>query len=216
MLRLHDVTSYVKLETLKKIELYSNKNPDVFETEYVSAEDHTGEVGKLLYLYTSKTQFCLSPFNNFHYLNDFELCFSIDSKYQIADIEKKLENNNFQFESGYFNNDKNDTYYLIPRSDGLFTPFYLIKFGNISRNRFLPPVEKIEMQICEEKLSLSEKFIEIMGIRDFLDVKMEPGKKNRIINLTLKMERYQDKKINLVFDNIEMSFWKNDWIFGQI
>ena len=157
----------------------------------------------------------LSPYNDFHYLNDFEVSFRIDGKYQIADLQEKLKSNNFQFESGYFDNDKNNGYYLIPRRDGIFTPFHIISEENTSRNRYLSSIEKIEMQISEARASLSEEFVDLMDIRAFLDVKIWPGKENRIINLTSKMKRSQKDKCDLVFDNVEMSFRMNDWIFTQ-
>jgi len=215
MLRLQGIMSFVSSETLKSVADYSYKNPEMFKTEIVSGKDHTGETGELMYLFTPDAEITLSRYNHFHYLNDFEIGLSIDSQYKIADLERILKKNNFQFESGFFEGDEDNSYYLIPRRNGIFTPFHVISEKDTSRNRFLSSVKTIVIQVNQKAFSLSEEFIRLMEIEKTIAVEIISGEKNRIIKVESEIEKQHEQECKLSFDNVRLSFREKNWIFEQ-
>ena len=157
MLRPCAVTVFVRPDTIEQVERYFAEDSDVFAARTEIVEDHRGESGTLCRLFTAGAEVELAPFNHFHYRYDFEIGLTIDANHRIHDLEGALANHGYDFESGFFD-DEHREYFLIPRKQGVFTPFAVASYQNTQSNPYLDSVRRVRVELPRENFATTEYF----------------------------------------------------------
>lgn len=215
MLNLYGITAFVPRETISQIESYFHAEPGQFATETVEMRDHRGESGTMTFVFVGRTQMGLAPSNDFHYPGDFEIGLTIQSGFTIADVEQVLTENGYEFERGYFANDEDQGYYLIPRKGDLFTPFFVVSDKDTSKNRALFGLQSISLQIDEEEAKTTENFMSVTGLSRNAGIEIRAGSGNRIISAAFALAGNPVPPGLFKFGDLELEVREIAWWFRQ-
>ena len=70
-------------------------------------------------------------------------------------------------------------------------------------------------QDWSEILTLTEEFINLVGLRSYIDIECIKGSKNRLHSVVSKIAQEHTEAKELTFDNVRMNFFGKTWIFQQ-
>lgn len=156
-------------------------------------------------------EFILSPFNHFHYQGDFEVGLTLLPDRSIAQLEQALAENGFQFESGHFEGNTEKEYYLIPRKDGVFTPFFVISNKDPKLNRYLGNVSENCAKVTAASFATTQEFAKLVGLGGQINFRSSSEEKPPFVSVTMEIEQSRAEEERVEVGELEMTFTAKRW-----